>query len=155
MIKNWKTLRRKVEKWASMSSFGQWMCSMNGDRFVVLTQWNLLLICLKMKVLSRTLRICCHICVLYVEEKKNGSINLPTKYNSLPFFESFYNWVFFFLHCWNPLLSHNVHICRSFLSLPISLSLSLPHQQALALLATPIVSVSFPSRTVTSCCRHW
>jgi hypothetical protein len=53
------------------------------------------------------------------------------------------------------LLSHNVHICRSFLSLPISLSLSLPHQQALALLATPIVSVSFPSRTVTSCCRHW
>jgi hypothetical protein len=61
MIRIWKMLTREVEKWASTWSFGQWMCLMNGDRFVVLTQWNLLLISLKMKVRSRTLRICCHL----------------------------------------------------------------------------------------------
>jgi hypothetical protein len=34
--------------------------------------------------------------VLYIA-KKNGSLHHPTKYNSLPFLESFYNWVFFYL----------------------------------------------------------
>jgi hypothetical protein len=50
MIRSWKMLTREVQKWASTSRLGQWMCSMNGDRFVVLTQWDLFLICFKMKV---------------------------------------------------------------------------------------------------------
>ncbi len=48
-------MSKHVELWA-----------MNRDHFVVLTQQYLLLICLMMKVQSRTLKICCHFlfCVL-------------------------------------------------------------------------------------------
>jgi len=93
-------LTREVKKWASMSSFGQWMCSMNGDCFEVLTQRNLLLFCLKMKVRWTTLRTSCHLlfCTLH---KKNGSLHPPIKYNSLSFLESFNNWVFFFIMCFS------------------------------------------------------
>ncbi len=100
MIRSWKMLTKEVEKWTSTSKFGQWMCSMNGDNFVVLTQWNLLLICLKMKVWSRTLRICCHLlfCTL---KKKLATYILQLSKKKLPFLESFYNWVFFLIMCFS------------------------------------------------------
>jgi hypothetical protein len=38
--------------------------------------------------------------VLYVA-KKNGRLHFPTKYNSLPFLESYYNCVFFSIMCFS------------------------------------------------------
>jgi len=74
------------------------MCSMNGNYFVILTQGNLLLIFSKMKIQSRTLWICCHLCFASCK-KKIGSLYPPTRYNSLPFLKCFYNWGVFFSSC--------------------------------------------------------
>ncbi len=97
-------LTREVEKWTNTSSFGQWMCSMNGDRFVVLTQRNSLLICLKMKVQSRTLRICCHLLFCMLKKKLATYIFQLSRifYHSLKVFVIgiFFHHVFsFFLFC--------------------------------------------------------
>jgi hypothetical protein len=116
MIRSWKMLIREVEEWTSTLNFGQWMCSMNGDYFVILTQGNILFICLKTKIQSRTLWICCHLLFCKLQKKMvTYIIQLGTIFYH--FLNVFIIGVFFFIMCFSCFCLVYASTCYMFLSI--------------------------------------